>query len=419
MSSQALHWLPCLFLSFFLLAATITRAQSDNSSSTGHKSTTVSNSSGTPASNGSTSPRQSNSLSANQSSSTPANHSTSVSTNLASPAAEPKPKPIAIQLKADPVAHKVTILAAGQPFTEFIYPDTLEKPTLYPIYASDGQLITRGFPLQPRTGEPVDHPHHIGLWFNYENVNGLDFWNNSYAIPAEKKKQYGWIRTDSILQVKGGPSKGILQYSANWTNQQHDVLLKELTTYTFSAQGDERIIDRATTLIARQDITMPDVKDGLLGMRVTRELQIPSNVPGQFLDDKGNITKVAAGNAPDINGDYLTEQGKKGDSAWGTRANWCVLYGKKGQDTLSIAIIDHPGNPGYPTYWHARGYGLFAANPLGQKVFSNGKDSLNFGLKKGQSATFRYRIVIAAGDKRLSTDRIRQLAGAFGKLKWQ
>ncbi|HWK05020.1 MAG TPA: PmoA family protein [Puia sp.] len=324
-------------------------------------------------------------------------------------------EPITLTLSSD--AHKVTILAGGRPFTEFIYPDTLEKPTLYPIYAPDGQLITRGFPLQPRTGEPVDHPHHIGLWFNYENVNGLDFWNNSYAIPAEKKRQYGWIRTDKILRAESGPEKGTLQYSANWTDQQQNVLLNELTTYTFSANGAERVIDRMTTLTARQDIAMPDAKDGLLGLRVTRELQIPSNTPGQFVDDKGNITKVAAGNAPDINGDYLTEKGRKGDSAWGTRADWCLLYGKKQQDTLSVAIIDHPANPGYPTYWHARGYGLFAANPLGQKIFSNGKETLNFHLKKGDTVIFRYRIVIAAGDKRLSTGRIRQLADAFGKLK--
>jgi hypothetical protein len=129
------------------------------------------------------------------------------------------------------------------------------------------------------------------------------------------------------------------------------------------------------------------------------------------------LTKVAAGNTPDINGNYLTSEGKTGDSAWATRGAWCLLYGKKQQDTLSIAIIDHPANPGFPTYWHARGYGLFAANPLGQKIFSNGRQTLGFHLAQGQSATFRYRIVIAAGNQRLSTGRIRQLADAFAGPK--
>ncbi|MHA4812113.1 DUF6807 domain-containing protein [Flavitalea flava] len=335
--------------------------------------------------------------------------------------AQPSVRPVPVRVEKIPGEQRVKITAGGQPFTEFFYPDTLEKPVLYPIYAPDGQLVTRGFPIQPRPGEPTDHPHHIGLWFNYESVNGLDFWNNSFAIPAEKKRLYGWIRTDSILKAgtlktKEG-DKGTLIYSANWKNQQGDTLLKEVTVFTFGANTGERIIDRSTTLTAREDISMPDVKDGLLGLRVTRELQIPEKNAKQFKDDKGNITTVAAGGDALVNGNYLTGEGKEGDSAWGTRAGWCLLYGKKGDDTLSVAIIDHPANPGYPTYWHARGYGLFAANPLGQKVFSNGKEILNYSLKKGQSVTFRYRIVLASGNNRLSTDRIRKLAGNFALIK--
>jgi len=321
---------------------------------------------------------------------------------------------IPIQVTADPAHRVVTVTAGGAPFTSFLYPDSLEKPVLYPIYAPDGQLITRGFPLAPRAGEPVDHPHHIGLWFNYENVNGLDFWNNSYAIPAAKKQQYGWIRTNKIGKTTNG-LKGAFEYTADWTDQQHQILLEETTVFSFSAGKEERIIDRTTTLQARTDVSFADAKDGLLGLRVTKELQIPSSAPGQFVDDKGNITKVAAGNTPDINGNYLTSEGKTGDSAWSTRGSWCLLYGKKKEDTLSVAIIDHPRNPGYPTYWHARGYGLFAANPLGQKIFSNGKQTMNFILRKGQSVTFRYRIVIAAGARRLSTVRIGQLADAFAQ----
>ena len=334
--------------------------------------------------------------------------------------------PVAVAV--DAAGHRVVVTAGGQPFTTFLYPDSLEKPVLYPIYAPDGQLITRGFPVNPRPGEPVDHPHHLGLWFNYEKVNGLDFWNNSYAIPAAKKSQYGWIRTEAILDPSTGKSNGPtrtsratnrLRYKARWTDQQGHVLLNELTTYTFSATKDERIIDRVTTLTAEADggVAFPDAKDGMLGLRVTKELQIPSKAPGQFVDDKGNITKVAAGNTPDINGNYITSEGKTGDSAWGTRGAWCMLYGKKNSDTLSVVMIDHPGNPGYPTYWHARGYGLFAANPLGQAVFSNGRETMNFHIAKGQSATFRYRIVIAAGKARLSTGRIRQLADAFAHIE--
>jgi hypothetical protein len=361
---------------------------------------------------------------------------------------------VAIKVEPNPAAREITITAGGKPFTTFIYPDSLAKPVLYPIYATDNQLITRGFPLAPRSGEPVDHPHHLGLWFNYENVNGLDFWNNSYAIPEAKRSQYGWIHTDSILEADnadpetalnhypntntanptstgrarsphtpsaattdGRPTHGVIRYVATWADQLHNPLLKEHTTYLFSSNQTEREIIRITTLTAVKDVNFPDAKDGMLGLRVTKELQIPSNTPGEFVDDKGIVTKVAAGNTPDINGTYLTSEGKKGDSAWGTRGNWCMMYGKKQGDMLSVAIIDHPSNPGYPTYWHARGYGLFAANPLGQKVFSNGKETLNFHLAAGQSATFRYLIVISADRQPLSTDRIRVLAADFARNK--
>src|SRR5450755_234548 len=114
--------------------------------------------------------------------------------------------------------NRVDIFVGLDLFTRFLYPDSLEKPVLFPIYNAGNTLITRGFPLNRAPGEPTDHPHHVGLWFTYENVNGFDFWNNSYAIPADKKSSYGWIKTDSIYEMSGGHS-GILHYHANWINQ--------------------------------------------------------------------------------------------------------------------------------------------------------------------------------------------------------
>ncbi len=307
---------------------------------------------------------------------------------------------------------KVTITIDGKPFTEFVYTDTMEKPFLYPIYAPNGQIITRGFPWNPQPNDPVDHPHHIGLWFNYENVNGLDFWNNSFAIASEKKKQYGWIRTEKIVEIKSG-QQGKIVYLANWTDQQKNILLQEKTTYTFSVVNKNRVIDRITELTAAQDVTMPDVKDGMLGIRVAHELELPVKQSKNYTDDKGNVTKVFSTKDASVTGNYLTSEGKIGDSAWGTRGNWCMLYGKKGGDSISIVIIDHPKNPGYPTYWHARNYGLFAANPLGQKVFSEGKQILNYKLSKGQAATFRYRIVIASGKEKISQKAINENVTSF------
>ncbi|MGN6617620.1 MAG: PmoA family protein [Ilyomonas sp.] len=321
-----------------------------------------------------------------------------------------------VRVTQDANAKKITVTIGDRPFTTFLYPDTLEKPVLFPIAAANETVITRGFPLATRSGDPTDHPHHLGLWFNFERVNGLDFWNNSYAIPKEKKNRYGWIKTDRILETGSG-QKGTLSYHANWTNQANDILLEEVTHFYFSGDENKRIIDRITTLTADTTVLFEDAKDGMLGLRVAHELQIPSKEDEKYADDKGNITVVKGGNDTIANGNYLTSEGKTGNDAWSTRAKWCKLYGKMGNDSISVTIIDHPANINYPTFWHARGYGLFAANPLGENIFTNGKSAKNLKLQKGESVTFRYRIVIQNGNTTLSSQQINALADDFASEK--
>jgi len=321
-----------------------------------------------------------------------------------------------VQVIPSEVYDRIKVSIGGKPFTTFLYPDTLEKPVLYPIIAANGTTVTRGFPIATRAGDPTDHPHHIGLWFDFENVNGLDFWNNSYAIPKEKKSGYGWIKTDKILEVSSG-EQGTLSYHANWTNQANKVLLEEVTHYIFSGNEHQRIIDRITTLTADTTVLFKDAKDGMLGLRLAHELQIPSKEDQQYTDVHGNITLVKGGKDTIANGNYLTSEGKTGDSAWSTRARWCKVYGKMGNDSVCITIIDHPKNVNYPTFWHARGYGLFAANPLGENIFTNGKSAKNLQLQKGESVTFRYRIVVQDGNATLSPQAIDALATDFAKIE--
>ena len=312
--------------------------------------------------------------------------------------------------------NKVDVFIGEKLFTSFIYPDSLEKPVLFPVHAANGTIVTRGFPLDTQPNDPTDHPHHIGMWFTFENVNGLDFWNNSYAIPEEKKHAYGWIKTDHILQTTSG-TKGILSYHANWTNQSKEVLLEETTRFEFSGTSNQRIIDRITKLKASVHITFTDAKDGLLGIRLAHALQIPTGKDQEFTDNKGNVTVVKGGTDKIANGNYLSSEGKLGDSVWSTRARWCKVFAKMGKDSVSVTIIDHPLNPNYPTFWHARGYGLFSANPLGEKIFTNGKSAKNLQLKKGESVSFRFRIIIDEGKNTIAIKQLDEQADDFAKVK--
>jgi hypothetical protein len=301
-----------------------------------------------------------------------------------------------IQIIPNESGRRVDVVIDGHPFTSYIWPDNLTKPVLYPLRAADGTVVTRGFPLEPRTGERVDHPHHVGLWFNYGNVNDFDFWNNSYAIKKEDAQKMGNILQRKVVSTKSGNDKGELTVEADWISGTQKLLLKEHTEFIFSGEKNSRTIDRITTLQAQDEkVVFHDDKEGMLGLRVTRALEMPSSTAEVFTDANGNPTTVAKLDNTGVTGNYLTSEGKKGDQAWSTRGKWCMLTGKIGDDPVTIAIFDNPKNPNFPTYWHARGYGLFAANPLGRSIFTNGKEPpLNFTIAPHETATFRYRVVI-------------------------
>jgi hypothetical protein len=301
-----------------------------------------------------------------------------------------------IRVLVDETARRVDISIDGKPFTAYIWPTTLDKPVLYPLRAATGTIVTRGYPLDPRPGERVDHPHHAGLWFNYGNVNGSDFWNNSSAIKPEDKPKMGTVIHRAILAAKSGSDRGELEVAADWITGKQQLALKEHTQLIFRGGLGFRSVDRITTLQALgEKVVFHDDKEGLLGMRVTRALEAPSDKAEVFTDASGRPTPVARMDNTGVNGVYLTSEGKTGDAAWGTRGRWCILSGRVGDEPVTIAILDHPSNPGFPTYWHARGYGLFAANPLAPNIFTNGKEpAMNFSLAPNESVTFRYRVLI-------------------------
>ena len=299
---------------------------------------------------------------------------------------------------------KIDVLVGGKYFTSYFAPGeaALKKASLFPINTAQGTTITRGYPIAPRAGERVDHPHHVGMWLNYEDVNGFDYWNNSNNIVSSlQNHKMGTIVHDKVLSMKGGAKSGELIVSANWIDNDGKgaKVLVEKTTYVFSGTNDLRTIDRITTLTAVADnVLFKDVKDGMFAIRVARQLEIPSNKPDVFTDAHGIETKVPVMDNSGVTGNYLSSEGIKGEAVWSTRAKWMNLTGVMDNHPVNVAILDHPSNVSYPSYWHARGYGLFAVNPLGAKVFSNGKDVRNLTLKKGESVTFRYRTIIADRD---------------------
>ena len=299
-----------------------------------------------------------------------------------------------VEVIANEASRHVDITIDGAPFTSYVWPTSLKKPVLYPLIEDGGIEVSRGYPLAPRPGERQDHPHHAGMWFNYGNVNGFDFWNNSDAIPEANRTKMGTIEQRKVVSTKSGKDHGELVVESVWITGEGKELLKETARYTFARQGTVRTIDQEITLEALDRAVFHDDKEGLLGIRVARWLESPNEKGGIFTDANGKQTKVEGASGAGATGVYLTSEGIKGDAVWSTRGKWCILTGTNPEGkTATIAILDHPRNPGYPAYWHARGYGLFAVNPLGAKIFDPKAPQLDFTIEKGKSATFKYRVM--------------------------
>ena len=313
-----------------------------------------------------------------------------------------------VQFKQVDKDKKVEVFVDNKFFTAFIYPDNMEKQSLYPIIASSGKMITRGFPLQPRPFERTDHPHHVGMWFNFGDVNGLDFWNNSFAIPAAEKPKYGKIAFDKIISLNSKSGKLIV--SANWMDINKHVLLNEQTSYVFSGKGNSRIIERITQLTAKNQVTFTENKEGLLGIRLDRAFEEPATKPEVFLDAKGVETLVPVLNNEGVNGVYRNAEGFKAGDVWGKRSKWVALRAVKEGEVITIVILDHPNNLNYPAWSHARGYGLFASNNIGGRAFDKNASPVKKVLAEGDQIVFKHKIIIG-GD--LSDAEINQLAVDF------
>lgn len=318
-----------------------------------------------------------------------------------------------IELVRHDAEKRVDVLVGGKLFTSYRWPDSVYKPILYPIVSAGGSTVTRGFPLEPREGERTDHRHQVGNWLNYGNVNGYDFWGNGHA--GRKEPNGGEIRHVTIEKLSDG-TEGSMLAKAEWLDPSGKRILSEETEFRFIGRDAVRIIDRITTLTASegQDVYFKDTKEGMFGLRVHRQLELPSKENITLTDAQGNPTTVNKMSNEGVTGNYRSSERITGEEVWSTRAKWMNLFGSIGDEQVSLVIFDHPKNLSYPTYWHARGYGLFSANPLGVKDFTEGREELNYALPAGKSLTFRYRIIVNSGSH-LTDDEINAFAEDFAK----
>lgn len=277
------------------------------------------------------------------------------------------------QVKISQGSDRVMVEIDGKPFTALFTSADTTKPYLHPIRAASGKVVSRVWPMEEKEGEAKDHIHHRGLWFSHGDVNGVDFWAND---ASQMKGKQGTIRTRRITDLKSGKKEGSMAAAFEWVTPAGKVLLNEARTMTFYSDPTLRIIDFDIILTSTEPAKFGDTKEGTFALRLTAPLD-------------GKHT-----------GKMTSSTGATGEKLiWGKRFPWVDYAGTVEGESLGVAFLDHPGNPKHPTYWHARDYGLFAANIFGEHDFYNDKTKDgSLTLKPGETWRFRYRVVVHPGD---------------------
>jgi Methane oxygenase PmoA len=268
---------------------------------------------------------------------------------------------------------RVPIEVDGQPFTTFYYGLQSNKPYLAPLRSASGKIVTRHYPMEKVEGESRDHIHHTGLWFSYDDVNGVKFWENDPSYKAPNKGKIV-IRSGGGLKVGAGST--VLKAVMAWNGPDDKTILREDRVMTFISKPALRIIDFDITLTAIQKVVFGDTKEGAFAIRLADALA-EKNGTGKMVNAEG-------------------AEGMK--NVWGKRSNWVDYFGTLEGEQLGVAIFDHPSNPRHPTYWHSRDYGLFALDPFGQHAFDESAPESQWTVEAGKSLHFRWRVVIHNGD---------------------
>ncbi|MDO4575954.1 MAG: PmoA family protein [Planctomycetia bacterium] len=266
---------------------------------------------------------------------------------------------------------EVKVFLDGEHFTTYLYRYG-QKPIFWPIYGPDHTAMTREYPMRDPNAkkfpfDSFDHIHHRSLWFTHGSVNGVDFWSEFSGS--------GFILHRKFVKLEAP----VMVTRNDWMDRDENIVLEDERTMTFGADAQGRWIDFEICLMAtRGEVKFGDTKEGSFGLRVPGVLDVDKKQGGKIVNAEGLVNA----------------------DAWGKQSAWVDYHGTLNGKPAGIAIMNHPTSARFPTYWHVRTYGLFAANPFGVRDFT-GDESQNgtLLLKKGESVTFKYRVYFHRGDQ--------------------
>jgi hypothetical protein len=284
---------------------------------------------------------------------------------------------VAVELRRK--GDRIDVVIGGRPFTGYYFGPDQAKPYLFPLRSAQGTVVTRGFPMaRDIPEEDRDEPHQRAMYFAHGDINGYDFWGEA-EFPrwsSHSAATFGRTTFVKLDEMRVALESGTIKAEFHLAAPDGKVIARETQAYTF--RGDERlrIIDCEFTIHADNGpVRIGDTKEGTFAIRLVKALELPA-------------------------GHMVNSNGAKGEKEiWGKRADWVDYYGNIAGEIVGIAVFDDPHNLRHPTYWHARQYGLLAANPFGLRDFLHDRrQDGSYTIVPGESLALRYRVLIHHGD---------------------
>ena len=170
---------------------------------------------------------------------------------------------------------------------------------------------------------------------------------------------------------ESGSDKVVIEDECIWRRPNANSPVKDTRKITITAPSKELYqIDFDITMEMLIDVTIEKTNHSLFSGRMDADLAV-------------------------INGGTMVNaEGNKGEKeTFGKKSPWIDFYGKRGEKTEGMAILQHPSNEWYPSPWFTRDYGFFSPTPMYWP--QNDKETT---LKKGQTIKLKYRVLVHSGD---------------------